>query len=164
MKQIILLILIAFFSSCGVYSFTGASVAPGVKTISIKYFPNYAALVQPTLSSAFTEALQKKFTSQSSLHLVDKNGDLNIEGSIIGYAITPIAPQSNDKAAMSRLTITVNVKFTNKIDPKQNFEQSFSRYADLESTKSFASSETDLITQIDEILTDDVFNKALANW
>ena len=69
-NYIVILLSIIFFESCGVYSFTGASIAPDIKTISIKYFPNRAPLIQPTLSQAFTEKLKEKFIAQTNLRLI----------------------------------------------------------------------------------------------
>src|SRR5450759_3211722 len=92
------------------YSFTGASVSPDVKTVSIQYFANNASQVVPTLSRVFTYGLKEYFTSQTNLILVDRNGDLNIEGAITGYSIQPIAIQGNETAAQNRLTISVTVK------------------------------------------------------
>ena len=120
----ILLIFIALFmltDGCGIYSFTGASISPGVKTISVKYFPNNSTLVQPTLSRKITEAIRDKFTSLSNLSLVNSKGDLNIEGEITRYSTEPVAITGNQQGALQRLTITVNVRFTNKLDPKQDF-------------------------------------------
>jgi hypothetical protein len=160
-----LFLLLAVFSGCKVnYSFTGGSVDPNIKTISILFFPNNASLVQPTLSQSFTEALRDKFSSQTKLSLVSKGGDLNIEGSITGYNVQPVAIQGNETAAMNRLTITVSVKFTNKLNEKQNFEQSFSRYEDYLSSQNLSSVETSLIKDIDEALVEDIFNKAVVNW
>ena len=153
------------FSSCKVnYSFTGASVSPDVKTVSIQYFRNNASLAKATLSQSLTEALKDIFTSQTSLGIVSKDGDLNFEGEITNYATAPVALQSNDQAALNRLTITVNVRFTNIKDPKQKFETSFSRYADYSSSKSLTSVEDELIRQINDQLVQDIFNKAMINW
>lgn len=158
-------ILSAFvFSGCGIYSFTGASINPEAKTVAIKHFQNFAPIQQPTLSQSFTETLQNKFSQQTNLNLIDKNADYNIEGSITGYSVSPIAIQGNQTAALNRLTITVSVKFTNKFDEKQNFDAAFSRYADFESTKALAAVESELIKQINEALVDDIFNRAMVNW
>ena len=146
------------------YNFNGASIPPEVKTVSIQYFSNYAPTVQPTLSQAFTEKMKDKFLSQTNLKLVDKSGDIEFEGSITGYAVTPTAIQSTDQAASNRLTITVKVKFTNNKDEKQNFESSFSRFADYSSQKNLVSVEGDLIQTINDQLVDDIFNKAVSNW
>lgn len=146
------------------YSFTGASISPNVKSISVSYLPNNALLVQPTLSLKLTEAIRDKFTNQSNLSLVAKNGDLNIEGEITGYTTEPIAITGEQKAAMQRLKITVNIRFTNKLDEKQDFETSFSRYQDYNSGQRLADIEESLIDQINEELAQDIFNKAVVNW
>ena len=111
-----------------------------------------------------TDALRDYFTSQTNLELVDKGGDLNIEGAITGYVVQPIAIQGNETAAMNRLTITVSVKFTNKTNEKQNFETTFSRYQDYQSTLNLSSVQDGLIKEINDQLVQDVFNKAVVNW
>lgn len=154
----------AFIHGCRNYSFTGASVSPDVKTISIAYFPNRASLVQPTLSQAFTEKLRDKFASQTNLSLKDGEADLLFEGYISDYQTNPTAIQGNDNAALNRLTISVMVKFINTKDPKQDFETSFSRFADYSASQNFASVEQELIGLITSQLADDIFNRAMVNW
>ena len=147
------------------YSFTGASVSPLVKTISIQYFANNAPLVNPTLSRTLTDALKNYFTSQTNLNLVDRNGDLIIEGTITGYSVMPTAIQGNETAAMNRLSVSISVKFTNKKNEKQDFDNAvFTRYQDYQSSKSLAAVEEELITEIVKQLVDDVFNKCFVNW
>jgi hypothetical protein len=147
------------------YSFTGASISPDVKTVAILHFPNNASMVVPTLSRMFTDGLRDYFTSQTNLILVERNGDLNIEGAITGYAVTPVAIQGNETAAMNRLTITVTVKFTNKKNEKQNFEnKTFSRYQDYSSTQNLSAVQDQLIKQIDDMLIQDIFNASVVNW
>ena len=163
----ICLFLLVSFSQIGCrvgYSFTGASVSPAVKTVSILYFPNNAPLVAPTLSRSLTDALRDYFTSHTNLSLLERNGDINVEGRITGYAVQPEAIQGNETAAMNRLTITISVKFTNRTDEKQNFENIFSRYLDYPSSKDLNAVQDDLISQINDMLVLDVFNKAMVNW
>ncbi len=151
-------------SGCGIYSFTGASIPPEAKTVSIKYFPNNASLVEPTLSQIFTDALKDKFVSQTTLILVQKNGDLRIEGEIIGYSTKPVAITGDQTAALNRLTITIKVKYVNTFDETKNFESSFNRYEDYPSSKNLSDVQETLITQINEMLIEDIFNKAVVNW
>ena len=156
---------IVFLSGCKIhYSFSGASIPPEAKTVSVQYFQNNASLAPPTLSQTFTEALRDKLGSQTRLGMVKKDGDLNFEGSITGYATAPIALQSNDQSASNRLTITVSVKHSCAFDTKKNFEQSFSRFADYKGTQSLSSVENDLIKSINEELVQDIFNRALNDW
>lgn len=163
-NYIVILLSIIFFESCGVYSFTGASIAPDVKTMSIKYFPNRAPLIQPTLSQAFTEKLKEKFIAQTNLRLITEGADLKIEGYISDYKTQPVAIQGTQTAALNRLTISISVKFTNTKDDKQNYETVFSRYADYDAQKSLAEVEQALIEDINKQLVDDIFNKSVSNW
>jgi hypothetical protein len=154
-----------FFPACKIhYGFNGATIPPEAKTVAVQYFQTTATLAPPTLSQAFTEALKDKMSSQTRLALVSKGADLNFEGSITAYSTNPIAIQSTDQAALNRLSISVNVKYTCSFDPKKNFEQTFSRYADYKSTESLNSVEEDLIRDINEQLTEDIYNRALNDW
>lgn len=163
---ILMVCTLALFHSCRIsYSFTGASISPEVKTIQINQFPNNAVLVHPTLSQEFTDALRDKFQSQTNLILVNQNGDLVIEGEITDYNTRPTAIQSDDVAALNRLTITVKVTFVNKLDESQNFtNQAFSRYDDYPSTQDLSSVAETLVKTINEYLVEDIFNKAVVNW
>lgn len=162
----ILLIVISLFitGGCGVYSFTGASIPPEAKTVSVMYFPNNAMLVEPLLSSTFTSALRDKFTNQTNLQMVSQQGDLAFDGEITDYKTTPVAIQSDQTAALNRLTITVNVRFFNKFDESKGFETKFSQYRDYPSEQDLNAVKDGLITEIVEMLVDDVFNKSVVNW
>ncbi len=152
------------FTGCGVYSFTGASIPPEAKTMSVQYFPNKAQLVEPVLSAIFTNALRDQFTRQTNLEMVERNGDLAIEGEIIDYKTTPVAIQGDQTSALNRLTITVNVRFVNSYEPNKDFEQKFSHYLDYQSDADYNSVKEELILGITEMLTTDIFNKAVINW
>jgi carbon monoxide dehydrogenase subunit G len=154
-----------FLTACRVsYSLNGASIPPEAKTVSVTFFQNYASLAPPTISQSFTEALRNRLSSQSRMSLVTKEGDLAFEGSITGYATTPVNIQSNDVASETRLSITVNVKYTCTFDEKKNFEQSFTQFANYKSDLNLASVESRLIQEINDKLTQDIFNKAFNNW
>jgi hypothetical protein len=159
-----LIILVA--GSCKInYSFTGASIPLGTETVSVSDFPNMAPLINPLLSNTFTEALKDKFMSQTSLQLVNYDGDLHFEGTIVNYNTRPMNIQAeSDQAAQNRLTIGIKVKFVNNIDTKANFETTFSRYADYSSDANLQDVENALVDEIIEQLIDDIFNKAVVNW
>lgn len=151
-------------TGCGIYSFTGASISPEAETITIRYFPNKADLLNPKLSPTLTNALKDRFQSETNLSLINNGGDLYFEGKIIEYGTSPVAIQGNEQAAMNRLTIKVKVKFVNKYNEKQNFETTFSRYEDYDSNQNFSTVENQLVDQIVEYLVDDIFNKSVVNW
>lgn len=169
--QSISLLVFSFYlfvslSSCtGGYSFTGASIPPGARTISIATFSNYASTVNPQLSQKLTDELMQMFSSQTSLDVMsNEGGDLHVEGEITGYDTRAAALSSNDEVSMNRLTVTIKVRFTNSIDPEANFEQQFSRYRDYPASRDFSSVESSLVGEIVTELCEDIFNKAVVNW
>jgi len=161
-------IIFYFFSillfSCGIYSFNGASIPKNAKTVSVDYFINSAPTKQPTLSQVLSEKLKDFFTTQTNLIIAQNNGDLNFKGEIIKYEIKPIAIQSNETAGQNRLTISIKVDFKNSYDNEFDFEHTFSRYRDYESSQNFSEIESLLIEEISTELIEDIFNKAIVNW
>lgn len=157
----------ALLSSCSYkLSQSGASTV-GLKTINVQYFENNAQLVVATLSQSFTEALKNRIRSQTSLSIVRGEADAIMGGSITGYTIAPVSieatnPNQPPIAGASRLTITVNVKYTNDKDKKLSFDESFSKYANF--TGDINAREQALIQDITKQLTDDIFNRAFASW
>lgn len=146
------------------FSLNGATVPVEAKTISVAFFPNNTTLGKPSISQRFTERLRDVVSSQTSLSLIKQNGDLQFEGTISDYNISPVAIQSTDQAALNRLTITVNVKYINKFDATKNFDQAFTRFTDFPAAKAVSSVEDELLTEINRQLTEDIFNKAFNNW
>ena len=159
-----LVFVIFLFNSCGIYRFSGASLDPKDKTVTVKFFPNRAAIVNPNLSQVFTEALKDRFISQTSLELVDFNGDLMFEGEIKKYFTKPVSITKGEQAQYNRLTIVVRVKYTSINNPKYNFDTSFSRYDDYESSELLTDVEDALTETIVKELIDDIFNKSVVNW
>lgn len=153
-------------SSCSVsYTFSGASINYAVsKTATIGYFNNMAAMVTPILSPTLTDELTRKIASQTRLQVVRDDGDLNFQGEITDYRSDPVAISGDEFAIQNRLTITIKVKFTNKAEPKYNFEKTFSEYGDYNTNVLLTQAETTLIPEIVEKLVDDIFNEALSNW
>ena len=141
----------------GGYSFTGASIPPGAKTI-------YASTVNPQLSQKLSDDLRQMFASQTSLTVTSDEGDLQVSGEIVGYDTRASALSSSDEVSMNRLTITIKVRFVNAVDPDADFEQSFSRYRDYPASQDFSSVESGLVTEIVSELCEDVFNKSVVNW
>ena len=170
MKKIItiflLLITILINQSCGVYSFTGADIDYSTtKTFQVSYFQNNAPIVEPGIDRDFTQSLQDLLLNQTSLDLVTSNGDLVFEGEIVDYYVAPITATSQSTAAQNRLTIGINVRFYNTKDVEKDFEQRFSFYYDYPGSAQLTGSTLDdAVAVIFERITQDIFNKSLANW
>lgn len=159
------LIALPMLQSCGIYSFTGTSIQPDVKTVTINYFEYLAPKVNPSLSNDITQALQEKFIKLTKLELVDIDGDLEIVGSVTGYDVKATAITANESAAMNRLTVNVKINFINRKYPEEDFEnKSFSAYADFDANQSLDAVEASLCEEIIEKLCEDMFNATVANW
>ena len=161
-----ILLIIITLSSCSVnYSFTGADIPAEAQTISIGDFFATAPMANPQVSLKFSNDMTSMLLTQTSLDIVNELGDLRFEGTIVGYKITPVAIQSDtETAAKSRLTMTVNVKYTNTIEPEKSFEKKFSQFADFAADQNLNDVEEELIDLIDETLVQDIFNASIGSW
>ena len=147
------------------YSFSGTSIQPDVRTITLNEFEYLALKMNPTLSNSLSEAIRTRFRQMTRLEQVDMDGDLEITGDITGYDVRAQAVTANEVAAQNRLTVTVKVSFTNRKYPEDNFEnKSFSAYADYDSTNSLDSVEQTLCQEIIDKLVEDIFNATVAQW
>jgi hypothetical protein len=158
---------IAFLNSCA-YSFSGSSLPPEVKTFSVSNFSNNSGQGPAILSQGVTNTFRDFFQRNTNLTLARRDADLVFEGQIIGYEVTPVAPQvqedGQDVAVRNRLTIRLQVKFTNNFDPKQSFDQSFSAFSDFPQEQNLNDiSEAQIRFILNQMLTD-IFNRSVANW
>ena len=149
---------------CGIYTFSGASIPPEAKTITIRQIDNNAPIVVPYLSQVLSDRMRDKFLAETGLRLADSEGDLQFEGAIVEYTVTPAAATGNETTSLSRLTIGVKINYSSKINPDDDWEQSFRRFADFDATRDLQSVEEQLINDIVRQLIDDIFNKAFVNW
>jgi hypothetical protein len=146
------------------YSFTGAQIG-AAQTFQVNNFANNAAIVEPRIARELTLSLQDILLNQTSLSIVNTNGDLLYEGEIVQYYVAPITATSQSTAAQNRLTIAVNVRFFNTLEPEKDFEERFSFYFDYSGGAQLIGSQLDdALNAIFERITQDIFNKSLANW
>ncbi|PQJ80526.1 LptE family protein [Polaribacter porphyrae] len=159
-----LIISTIFLVGCGAYSFTGGNTGDA-KTLQVDFFPNQAPLVEPVLTQRFTNDLQDLFTRQTNLTLTNANGDLYFSGEITDYRVTPMSGTSDQTAAQNRLTVTVNVRFVNKLNEKDDFEKTFSFYSDFAANAQLTGGVLDnALDEIVERITQDIFNASVAKW
>ncbi len=142
----------------------GSSVPENVETASVQLFQNRAPLINPLLSQTFTESMKDRITSESRLIINDEMGDVDFSGEITGYDLRPMAIQANAVSAETRMTITVRVRFRNFKNPQQNWESSFSAFSDFESSQNITAIEEQLVRDIVDQLTENIFNRAFSDW
>ncbi|RLD24040.1 MAG: hypothetical protein DRI71_03745 [Bacteroidetes bacterium] len=161
-------VLLLISQACGVYSFTGANVT--AETITITTFFNDASNGPANLGVTFTDQLRDYFQQNTSLAQINDGGELQMEGSVTSYRLTPVAPsaaqsdQERDVASLTRLTITIKVEYVNLENEDFSFNKSFSQFADFNSDLGITAVENALIDEIYEQIILDIFNASVANW
>lgn len=163
-KIAIFIPLVCLVSCKASYSFKGITIPPDAKSISVTYFQNNATMASPVEAQKFTEKLRDMVSSQTNLALSKQNGDLQFEGYIADYMVAPVAIQSTDQAALNRLTVTIHVKYTNKLEQGKDFDQNFTRFYDYSSTKTLTEVESVALDEINRQISEDVFQRAFNNW
>lgn len=164
-KSFLLFLTFAFIcNSCSIYNFTGTGKIDA-KTFQVNYFQNVSELIEPGIDREFTLKLQSLIQNQTNLNLTNNNGDLLYEGEIVDYRISPMTATADQTAAQNRLTITVNLKFSNKNKPEEDFEKRFSFYDDFSGSQQANGAQLKKsLTLIFERITQDIFNDSLAKW
>lgn len=169
MKKLCVLFIVALFSSCSI-KLSGESIPAEMKTVNVTFFENNAPLVVPDMSSKFTENLRNRIRNQTRLNMTTNDAHGVFAGTITNYDIRPTTIQdANNRgqtaSGTNRMTVRVNVKYTNNLNPKLSYEESFERFVDFPTAgQNFQSQEAGLIDQVLTLLSEDIFNRAFANW
>ncbi len=160
------ILLVVILSGCSLsYKFNGASIDYNLtKTIMISEFPNQAPLVYPPLEQRFNEELKDLFTRNTRLQFVKQNADLEMEGEIVGYALTPLAVQEDSFASETRLTLTVRMRYRNNKEEGQDREESISAYRNFPADRMLTDVQDQLIGELVKEIADQIFNVTMSNW
>lgn len=147
------------------YKFNGAAIDYSVyKTIHVSNFPIRAALVYPPLQQTFENELLDYITRNTRLSTVDGASDLQLEGEITGYSLSPQAVTENAYASKTRLTIQVRVKYIDNRAEGKDIDQTFSAYRDFDSSELLTDVQDQLCQEISRELVELIFNATLGDW
>lgn len=166
LRTIAIALLMALpLTGCGIYSFSGTSIKPDVKTITIEPVVNNAMKINPSLANSLTEALIDKFKKLTSLENVEMDGDLQLYVTVESYDVKAQGVSANETVAQNRLTVTCKATFDNIKHPEESFEKkSFAAYQDYDAERALDEVESTLCDQIIETLVEDIFNASVAQW
>lgn len=158
--------LLSIITACSVsYGLNGASIDyTNTKSIQIADFPNRASYVWGPMASMFNNELKDQYANHTHLQQVKRKGDLVVEGEITQYSQRNKSTSAEGYSAQTELSMTVNVRFTNNVNHKEDFERQFTATQTYETTQSLASVQEELVTQMCKDLTDQIFNATVANW
>lgn len=166
-KLLACLAIVAILVSCRVsYGFRTASIDyTKIKTMSIADFQNQALRVYPPLAQAFNEHLKDVFVRNTRLTFVtNQPADLELEGEITRYDLTPLAVKEDGFAAQTRLTMAVRIRYMNNVEPGKDREETFSTYKDFDSNLLLDDIQDGLIEEMNKDLVDQIFNATLSSW
>ncbi|RIJ41591.1 LPS assembly lipoprotein LptE [Pontibacter oryzae] len=163
---LVLLMLLAC-SGCGIYSFTGTTISPDIKTLSIQNIENSTGEGPSNLTQVITNNFKDYYRRNTNLTIIQSQGDLQLEGQIVSFTYAPAAIQRDgqqDIASLNRLTLGVQIRFTNVKQPEKDFDRTFSISQDFPQNVDITQLSTAQIEQLSEQLVVDVFNKTVADW
>ena len=164
-----ILMLIAIILRCNActisYKFNGASIDYSkVKTISVADFTNNAALIYPPLAVNLTDGIKDLYQRQTRLEQVRRGGNLELEGEITGYQLTPMAVSADSYAAETKLTITIKVRFTNNVAPEESFEKTYSAYQTFDASQMLSDVQDELCSTMITEIAEQIYNDTVAKW
>ena len=168
-KWAFVLSILVVIQGCGIYSFTGASIPPGVTTFQVNFFENQAgnrpgSTVEPGLDNEFTNALQDLIMNQTNLDLVTTDGQLIYEGEITEYSVTPMSATAEITAAQNRLKMSVAFRFVNTKLEEDDFSKTYSFFCDFPAELQVYDVKDAAHKEIFDRITQDIFNDTLAKW
>lgn len=147
------------------WTLNGAALDYNVyKTVSIANFPIRTALVYPPLQTIFENELLNYVSRNTRLQVIDPPADIQIEGEITGYDLTPQAVTQDGYGSQTRLTIRVHVIYTDNKAPDKSFDQDFSAFKDFDSNEILTDVQDQLCQTISEDLVIQIFNATLGDW
>ena len=160
---IIVVLVITTITTCGVYSPYGAATS-GAQTFRVYRFEATHPLVSATSALSISESLVDRVQRQSNLKLVSGEAELKFHGKVVDWLVQPINIQGDETASANRVTITVDVIYTNSLDESLSFQRKFNRFVDVPSSSDLFSIEDEIANEIGELLSLDIFNASLGNW
>ena len=147
------------------YKFNGASINyDKVKTITIEEFPNRASYVWGPMAPMFNTDLQDIYVQQTRLQQVKRGGDLHLSGEITAYDQYNKSVSAEGYSSVVELKMVVNVRFANNTNHSEDFEKTFSATCEYDATQQLSAVQEELVTQMVDEITEQIFNATVANW
>ena len=155
-----------FAGGCLRYSFTGASIPPGVNTIYIPFFPDQSNSGLGDLSDRLSEALINRFVNQSKLQLANNESDADavLDGVITSYSNRPFSIGGDEQSNQNEVTISVRGTFKYASEEEPEWSKSFSGKFTFDPTEDPINGENQAANGALEQIANNMFNDAVSNW
>ena len=165
-RHIGLMVVLLVLTGCSIsYKFNGANINyQTTHSISVAEFPNNAPMVNPRLSNSLSEHIRDLYQRQTRLQVLDKGGDLELEGEIVGYDLTQSGISATSYASESRITMRVTVHFTNNIHPEESFDKTYSAYQTFDASRLLTDVQDELCELMVTEIAESIYNDTVAKW
>jgi outer membrane lipopolysaccharide assembly protein LptE/RlpB len=169
MKYVLFILVAIGLSACwpSSFSFRDTGGMPEEwKTFTLKTLTLEAATCPLSFAAILSENLKDGVQNNTPLLLNTTfgNGEVNMEGKITQYLVTPLAVQGNNNASQNRLSMSL-VMTVNITKPKEEqWTMTSTRFADFSSGTNISEIETKLFEDISAQMVQDLINKLLSNW
>ncbi|MCX6149179.1 MAG: LPS assembly lipoprotein LptE [Ignavibacteriales bacterium] len=165
--SLFVILLVVNFTGC-FYSFTGASVAPHLKSVAIPVFEDKSGSGEPNLRETFTQKQIQKFIDDNTLQVAEKvNADAVLECAIISMNDAPnvvTSVERNETVSSRRINITVKVVFKDLVQKKIISDKKYTNYGDYDTKDNVVEARRQAIESAINKLTDDILLGTVSNW
>ena len=164
-QLILLTFAFSLFPSCGIYSFTGASIPEHLRTVAVPLAAVRAQGAAVDLDRQLTDALIERFADRTRLSLEpnEDEADAVLQATIQRYSITPVAVTGDEVASLNRVTLVVDILYRDRVQDEDRLSRSFTASADYDPAEG-AAGEAEAATLALEQIAGDVFTAATSNW
>lgn len=164
MRSSLLLLILTALLAAGCYSLSGISIDPTVRTYYVDLFDNRSPIADPDYPARITEDLKEKVRTQTRLVYTETDPDIEFGGAVTGWRVTSEAPTGDQQISFNRLTIDLQVEYTDNSNEANSWKRRFSFFSDFSAEQNLLDVQETLLEEINELLVEDIFNKAFTNW
>ncbi|XWN37611.1 MAG: LptE family protein [Balneola sp.] len=168
MRRTIIISFLALitFSGCLKYSFTGASIPPGVNSVYIPFFADRSRSGLGDLSDRLNRVLIDRFINQSKLQLAssEEDADAVLDGFISSYSNRPFSIGGNEQANQNQVQISVNASFIYTKNEEPEWDKSFNGSFTFDPTEDPITGEQNAADEALDQIANSMFNDAVSNW
>jgi hypothetical protein len=163
-KFSVLLLFCVVLASCN-YGFKGASPPEGIKTIYIPTVRDESGFGLPAITEDLTRLLKQKFINDNTLEYAEKtSADGMLDCVISSVTDEALVVTGNETVSKRKVTINVNVTFTNLKKQKQIWKKDFSNWGEYDSSTGGFSKRDEGVKVAGDKITDDILLDVISNW
>ena len=133
---------------------------PGAK----EFFDELRSFTQVIISDTFEQFATPLMKKLGWPTIFCNSLEVAENGEITGYNQYNESVDASGYSSKVKVTLTVNVRYTNNTNHEEDFEQQFSAFQTYDSSKLLTEVQDQLITLMVKDIAEQIFNATVANW